>query len=259
VNFRSDNENEKQAFRFYDELSNGAKERKYTQAISNKTQLGSVSKPSKYDNTVLIRGDETKRLEQAGKSQFFTYDERSDSAKTTSKAAVKTGGGSTSTTSEQTIDCVREGGSGGTFAGTFAVPLPNSTYTSAFGLRGGQPHEGVDFSSCSKRSPGDSCAKVFAAASGTVTILNNNQSGGCGNVVVIKHSDEYTTKYCHLADSSIKVKNGQQVNNGDELGLEGSTGNSSGVHLHFILEKNGKKVDPCKNGLKCPAVGGIWK
>ncbi len=71
---------------------------------------------------------------------------------------------------------------------------------------------------------------IYAAASGTVETVAY-QSGGFGNYIVIKHNDGTRTLYAHL--KSYSVKQGQYVSQGQTIGVMGSTGNSSGVHLHF--------------------------
>lgn len=68
--------------------------------------------------------------------------------------------------------------------------------------------------------------------------------GGYGNVVDVKHASGVTTRYAHLA--SIKVRQGQTVAAGTQLGIEGTTGQSTGVHLHFEIHVDGTPVDPKK-------------
>ena len=82
---------------------------------------------------------------------------------------------------------------------------------------------------------------VFAADDGVVVLVGSSGSG-YGNYVVIAHAGGFDTLYGHL--SSILVKAGQRVTQGTAVGLEGSTGNSTGPHLHFELRIGQKPVDP---------------
>jgi murein DD-endopeptidase MepM/ murein hydrolase activator NlpD len=85
-------------------------------------------------------------------------------------------------------------------------------------------------------------APVWAAAAGTVTIAQGGWNGGYGNVVMIDHNNGYLTVYGHL--SQINVSACESVSAGTGIGLAGSTGNSTGPHLHFEIRQNGVAVDP---------------
>jgi murein DD-endopeptidase MepM/ murein hydrolase activator NlpD len=82
---------------------------------------------------------------------------------------------------------------------------------------------------------------VFAADDGIVALVGSSSSG-YGNFVVIAHSGGLDTLYGHLSTALVKV--GQTVTQGQPIGMEGSTGNSTGAHLHFELRINQKPVDP---------------
>lgn len=82
---------------------------------------------------------------------------------------------------------------------------------------------------------------VFAADDGVVALVGSSSSG-YGNYVVIAHAGGFDTLYGHLSTALVKV--GQIVTQGTPVGLEGSTGNSTGAHLHFELRINQKPVDP---------------
>ena len=84
-------------------------------------------------------------------------------------------------------------------------------------------------------------SQVLAADDGVVALVGSSSSG-YGNYVVIAHSGGLDTLYGHLATSLVKV--GDQVTQGQPVGLEGSTGNSTGAHVHFELRINQKPVDP---------------
>jgi murein DD-endopeptidase MepM/ murein hydrolase activator NlpD len=82
---------------------------------------------------------------------------------------------------------------------------------------------------------------VYAADDGVVALAGSSSSG-YGNYVVIAHSGGWDTLYGHLSTALVKV--GQQVTQGQVVGLEGSTGNSTGAHVHFELRINQRPVDP---------------
>lgn len=82
---------------------------------------------------------------------------------------------------------------------------------------------------------------VAAAAEGKV-IIAGWDDGGCGNYIVIDHGGRLSTEYCHL--SHIFVGVGQNVQRGQAIAASGSTGNSTGPHLHFGVRINGRPVDP---------------
>lgn len=111
--------------------------------------------------------------------------------------------------------------------------------TSRFGMRNhpilryARLHAGVDIGA-------GYGSTVIASASGTVA--SAAYSGGYGNMIVIDHGDGLATAYCHL--SRIGVSKGQQVTQKQNIGAVGSTGLSSGPHLHFETRVNGSPVDP---------------
>ena len=87
---------------------------------------------------------------------------------------------------------------------------------------------------------GGQAVPTYAAAAGTVVIAG--WSNSAGNWVVINHGNGIVTKYMH--HSALCVSAGQTVSKGQQIGLTGTTGNSTGVHLHFQVEVNGVAVDP---------------
>ena len=105
--------------------------------------------------------------------------------------------------------------------------------TSPFGFRWGRMHEGIDIGA----SYGSA---IHAAASGTVIYCG--WESGYGNLTVIDHGGNLATAYGH--QSSIAVTCGQQVSQGQVIGYVGSTGHSTGPHLHFEVRINGAPVDP---------------
>lgn len=122
----------------------------------------------------------------------------------------------------------------------FIWPLPSShTITSGFGGRtaptkgASSYHKGIDISA----SVGD---KVIAAASGEVVISEYSYSAG--NYIMINHGSGMFTIYMHLSKRLADV--GDEVNQGQQIGKAGSTGYSTGPHLHFGVRKNGEYVNP---------------
>lgn len=83
---------------------------------------------------------------------------------------------------------------------------------------------------------------ILAADSGTVTVAGWPDSSGYGNRVMIDHGNGYVTLYAHM--SVVQVVPGQRVNRGDVLGQMGSTGRSTGTHLHFEIRQGGAVYDP---------------
>ena len=127
------------------------------------------------------------------------------------------------------------------YSGTFAFPLPRGVYTitSYYGNRKDpftgktSYHNGYDLA-CAKGT------EIYAADDGTVVIAKAN--GGYGNCVTINHGGGIMTLYGHC--SSLAVVSGQQVKRGDVIAYVGSTGRSTGNHLHFTVYKNGVLADP---------------
>ncbi len=135
------------------------------------------------------------------------------------------------------------------YNGEFPMPIENFIIvTSKFGVREGHGvvsgnHTGIDL--C-----GSLGSRVMAVKDGEVT--HAGWQGGYGNCVEIKHTDEqgntFYTFYAHMRDNSLQVTKGQQVVTGQIIGTQGSTGNSTGDHLHFEIRKssgtNKDTIDP---------------
>lgn len=124
----------------------------------------------------------------------------------------------------------------------FIMPLRHPRITSHFSyrryhpiLKRYRPHHGTDFGA--KRG-----TPLLAVNSGRVTF--SGWMGGYGKVVKIKHGGGYESLYAH--QSRTRVKRGQKVTRGQIIGYVGSTGRSTGPHLHFGLKKNGRWVNPMK-------------
>jgi murein DD-endopeptidase MepM/ murein hydrolase activator NlpD len=82
----------------------------------------------------------------------------------------------------------------------------------------------------------------YAAGDGVVDVVRGGYSGGYGNNVIISHAGGIKTLYGHM--SVIYVSAGQTVSKGEVIGLMGSTGRSTGPHLHFEVRVGGSKVNP---------------
>ncbi|MCZ8533740.1 peptidoglycan DD-metalloendopeptidase family protein [Psychrobacillus psychrodurans] len=118
-------------------------------------------------------------------------------------------------------------------SGVFAWPAEGGYISSKMGYRWGRQHEGIDIA----RPSGFT---IKAADNGIVVAAG--WDGTYGNRVIIDHQNGYKTTYAHL--SSITAEVGQVVPTGTKIGVMGSTGRSTGTHLHFEVEKNGVNVDP---------------
>jgi len=120
-----------------------------------------------------------------------------------------------------------------------ANPVPGMPVSSRFGVRRDPLlgimafHSGMDFKAISG-------SDVLATANGTVTAAD--YTGGYGNMVEVDHGNGLSTRYGHM--SQILVKTGQRVKLGDVLGRVGSTGRSTGPHLHYEVRRNGSAIDP---------------
>ena len=123
--------------------------------------------------------------------------------------------------------------------GFFADPCPDSTESSGWGYRAwdNKFHKGTDMAA-------PMGTPFYAAEAGTVTYTANDggYNGGAGNYVVIAHGNGLVTKYFHA--SAVFVKPGDVVERGQNIGAVGSTGRSTGPHLHFQVEFNGTAVCP---------------
>jgi len=119
------------------------------------------------------------------------------------------------------------------------APLAASTLTSDFGLRphpllgGWREHFGLDLAARSG-------TPIVATSDGTVS--RANWQGGYGLSVALDHGGGVQTRYGHM--SGLKVNQGQHVRRGDVIGYVGSTGLSTGPHLHYEIRINGRAVDP---------------
>ena len=115
------------------------------------------------------------------------------------------------------------------------IPVKSGyTITSRFGPRWGTTHTGTDIAAPTGTT-------IVAAAAGTVA-FSGNQGNGYGNYVVIDHGNGIKTIYAHC--STLNTSTGAYVSQGQKIAEVGSTGNSSGPHLHFEIRVNGVITDP---------------
>ena len=128
------------------------------------------------------------------------------------------------------------------------TPINGARLSSSFGMRKhpilgyNKMHRGTDFAA-------PSGTPIMASGSGTVT--RARWCGGGGNCVKIKHNSTYETIYAHMSKFARGIKNGVRVKQGQTIGYVGSTGKSTGPHLHYEVIINGKKVNSQK--LKLPS------
>ena len=128
------------------------------------------------------------------------------------------------------------------------TPINGARLSSAFGMRKhpidgfNKMHQGTDFAA-------PSGTPIMASGSGV--ILRARWCGGGGNCIKIKHNSTYQTIYAHLKSFARGIKEGKRVKQGQIIGYVGSTGKSTGPHLHYEVVINGKKVNSQK--LKLPS------
>ncbi len=116
----------------------------------------------------------------------------------------------------------------------FAWPLAKGVVSSGFGWRGGRPHKGLDIAA--QRG-----TAVLAAADGKV-VYSDDKQRGYGNLVIMRHAGGYVTVYAHNRRNLVDV--GDQVGQGSRVAEVGSTGRSTGPHLHFEIRVGKDAVDP---------------
>ncbi len=116
----------------------------------------------------------------------------------------------------------------------FALPVKSAfRFTSPFGMRWGRMHNGTDFAAAHG-------TPIYATADGVVYSAGWGQ--GYGKLVKIQHAFGIETRYAHM--SKLLVKPGQRVSRGQQIGAMGSTGRSTGTHLHYEVRVGGKAVNP---------------
>ena len=104
-------------------------------------------------------------------------------------------------------------------------------------------HNGTDYAA-KRGSP--------VRTTGNGTIKYAGRRNGCGNEIVIQHTNDYSTRYCHLDKFHSGIKKGKKVLQGETIGYVGSTGLATGPHLHYEFKIGNKHIDPIK--LKLPSA-----
>ena len=128
------------------------------------------------------------------------------------------------------------------------TPIDGARLSSNFGMRKhpisgyNKLHKGVDFAA-------PTGTPIYAGGNGVVEYLGYN--GGYGKYIRLRHNNEYKTAYAHLSGYKKGMHKGKRVNQGDIIGYVGSTGNSTGPHLHYEIIFQNKQINPMK--LKLPS------
>lgn len=230
LNHNIDNSNDLEA----DETLKVAEQRPYLEVIVKEEEIKEAS---------IAHDTETKSTDDLYKGETKVEQKGEDGKKEIHYSVTKVNGETTETKKldEETVkEPVKEIILKGTKEkpatgdGTFSWPAVGGTITSKMGQRWGKAHNGIDIAGVSDRT-------IKAADGGVVTYAQFN-SGGYGNQVKIDHKNGFVTTYSHM--SSLSVSKGQKVAAGDKIGVMGTTGQSTGVHLHFEVHKNGSPVNP---------------
>lgn len=122
------------------------------------------------------------------------------------------------------------------YGGMWRWPLKAGVVSSEYGKRWGRRHDGIDIAA-------DEGDLVYATAPGEV-IYSGDGLRGYGNVVIVRHDEKTTSLYAH--NSALRVRKGDKVQGGDLLATVGSTGRSTGPHVHFELRREKKALNPRK-------------
>ncbi len=123
------------------------------------------------------------------------------------------------------------------------TPVNGARMSSGYGMRKhpilgyNKMHKGVDFAA-------PTGTPIYAAGDGVVTY--RGRKGGYGNYVRLKHNDTYSTAYAHISRFAKGLRSGQRVKQGQVIAYVGSTGRSTGPHLHYEILKHGTQVNPTK-------------
>jgi len=120
------------------------------------------------------------------------------------------------------------------YEGAYRWPLDAGIVSSEYGERWGKMHKGIDIAASSGEP-------VYAVAAGEV-IYAGDGLRGYGNVVILKHDEKITSLYAH--NTALKVKLGDQIKQGDLIALLGSTGHSTGPHVHFEFRQGDVSINP---------------
>ena len=183
------------------------------------------------ETAALYKGDSRTKQEGVDGTKDVDYNIALVNGKVTAKEVIK------ETVTKEPVTEITEKGtkvipSRGT--GNFSWPAVGGYLSSSYGPRWGSFHKGIDIARPANRN-------IVASDNGTVERISYN-AGGYGHYLVVNHNNGYKTLYAHL--SSISVNVGQSVPKGTVLGQMGSTGRSTGIHLHFEVIKHGSNINP---------------
>ena len=115
------------------------------------------------------------------------------------------------------------------------VPTKNAAAPATAAKQRYRAHMGIDYAA-------PNGTPIFSVATGKVVHLG--YSGAFGNLIILEHPGNYRTYYAHLSNYNVELEVGNEVRRGLEIGYVGSTGRSTGPHLHFELRKDGVYIDP---------------
>jgi murein DD-endopeptidase MepM/ murein hydrolase activator NlpD len=220
----------------------------YDEQEANKSRLeaqlasltsGRATTEAQYEKGERIRKAEEERRRRALEAELARQVQQQQAAATAAAAAANQGGGGSAPAAPSS------GGGGaatpGSGSGSGWVRPAGGWITSGYGVRvnpytgATAMHDGIDL--------GSGCSTAIVAASaGTVEYVG--PYGGYGNYVRIDHGGGVKTAYGHIVAGGFRVSPGQQVGAGTLVALVGSTGNSTGCHLHFETHVGGGTVDP---------------
>jgi murein DD-endopeptidase MepM/ murein hydrolase activator NlpD len=133
------------------------------------------------------------------------------------------------------------------------TPLDGARVSSGYGMRShpvlgfNRMHQGIDFAA-------PTGTRVFAAADGTV--VSARREGGYGLMVRLRHANGVETRYAHLSRFARGMAAGRRVRQGDVIGAVGSTGLSTGPHLHYEVAVAGRAVNPARHVQQAARLGG---
>ena len=159
----------------------------------------------------------------------------SGNSSSSTNSGSSTGGNSSSSTNNGSGNNGTTSSKPNASSGKFIHPLKGAgRLSSGYGSRWGSFHKGVDYAA-------PAGTPIYASAAGQV-IYSGYNSGGYGKLIIIDHGNGYQTYYAHC--SSLYVNVGTNVSQGQHIAAVGSTGDSTGNHIHFEIRKNGTPINP---------------
>lgn len=206
---------------------------KYKNQLSKQIGIVEVITTDNQKDVTTVKVAEANITKELDKAKTTVKTTTTSSKSTSSKTSTSTKTTSSTTSSASKSTSTKVASLNGV---TLTVKPVSGTITSRFGSKESirsSGHTGLDIAA-------PKGTKIKAAASGTVIFAG--YSGGYGNVVKISHGSGIKTYYAHC--SKLYVKEGQKVSAGDVIAAVGSTGNSTGNHLHFEVVKNGTSLNP---------------